>query len=115
MRRRSAGDTDTIRTALLGPGRAFGHARLLAGAAAAADAVARERSVVLVVEADQLERELSDDTFAAATEDQTVAELRQAQRPRARMAATGPLAATKRAGGAGSRRCWHSGRKRPRA
>lgn len=87
-------DTDTIRTALLGPGRAFGHAGLLAGRTAAADAVARERSVVLVVDADQLEHELSDDAFATATEEQTVAGLRQAQRPQARMAATAALAAT---------------------
>jgi CRP-like cAMP-binding protein len=87
-------DTDAIRTALLGPGRAFGHAGLLAGRTATADAVARERSVVLVVEADRLERELSDDAFATAIEEQTVAGLRQAQRPQARLAATNALAAT---------------------
>ena len=83
-------DTNAIRTALLGPGRAFGHAGLLAGHTATADAVARERSVVLVVEADQLERELTDDAFATAIEEQTVAGLRQAQRPQARLAATNP-------------------------
>ena len=87
-------DTDKIRAALLGPGCAFGHAALLAGRTATADAVARERSVVLVVEADQLERELTDDAFATATEEQTIAGLRQAQRPQARLAATDGRAAT---------------------
>lgn len=86
-------DTNAIRTALLGPGRAFGHTGALAGCTATADAIARERSVVLVVEADQLERELSDDGFASAIEEQTVAGLRQAQRPQARLAATNALAA----------------------
>jgi CRP-like cAMP-binding protein len=81
-------DTDAIRTALLGPGRAFGYAGLLAGRTATADAIARERSVVLVIEAEQLERELTDDAFATAIEEQTVAGLRQAQRPQARLAAT---------------------------
>jgi CRP/FNR family transcriptional regulator, cyclic AMP receptor protein len=87
-------DTDAIRTALLGPGWAFGHAGLLAGRTATADAIARERSVVLVVEADQLERELTDDAFATAIEKQTVAGLRQAERPQARLTATDALAAT---------------------
>ncbi len=80
-------DTDTIRAALLGAGRAFGHAALLAGRTATADAVARERSVVLVIDADQLDRELADDAFATATEAQTIAGLRQAQRPQPRLAA----------------------------
>lgn len=80
-------DSSAIRTALLGPGRAFGHAGLLSGRTATADAIARERSVVLVIEADQLERELTDDAFATAVEEQTVAGLRQAQRPQARLAA----------------------------
>jgi CRP/FNR family transcriptional regulator, cyclic AMP receptor protein len=79
-------DRSAIRTALLGPGRAFGYAGLLSGRTATADAIARERSVVLVIEPDRLERELTDDAFATAVEEQTVARLREAQRPQARMA-----------------------------
>jgi CRP/FNR family cyclic AMP-dependent transcriptional regulator len=76
-----------VRVALAGPGRAFGYAGLLTGSAATATAVARERSVVLVVEPDEVEALLATDGFEAAIEHDIVIALRQAERPQARLAA----------------------------
>ena len=76
-----------IRLALLGPGRGFGYAGLIGGQVATATAAARERSVVLVLAADELMRQLGDDPFASAIERDAVAALRQAERPQARLAA----------------------------
>ena len=84
--------TSAIRTALLGPGQAFGHVGALIGQPATTDAVARERSVVLVLSAEQLADELGHDDFATAVEHQTVAGLRHAERPQARLAAMGSRA-----------------------
>jgi CRP-like cAMP-binding protein len=76
-----------VRVALAVPGRAFGYAGLLTGSAATATAVARERSVVLVVEPDEVEALLATDGFEAAIEHDIVIALRQAERPQARLAA----------------------------
>lgn len=80
-------DGDSIRVSLAGPGRAFGHAGLIASSAATATATARERSVVLAIESAELERRLAEDPFASAVERDVVNALRQAERPQARLAA----------------------------
>jgi CRP/FNR family transcriptional regulator, cyclic AMP receptor protein len=76
-----------IRVALAGPGRAFGYAGLLAGDAATATAVARERAIVFVLEPGDLDDLLATDGFEAAIERDIVTALRQAERPQARLAA----------------------------
>jgi CRP-like cAMP-binding protein len=76
-------DGGAIRVALAGPGRAFGYAGVVAGGAATASAVARERSLVLVAD----RRELDAHEFAAAIGHDVVDALRQAERPQARLAA----------------------------
>jgi CRP/FNR family transcriptional regulator, cyclic AMP receptor protein len=78
----------SIRVALAGPGRGFGYASLIAGGAATATAIARERSVILAIESADLERQLTGDPFAAAVERDIVGALRQAERPQARLAAS---------------------------
>ena len=79
-------DGGAIRVALAGPGRAFGYTGSIAGGTATASAAARERSVVLVVDPD----ELASDAFASAIGRDVVVALRQAERPQARLAATRP-------------------------
>ncbi|HEY5318961.1 MAG TPA: cyclic nucleotide-binding domain-containing protein [Solirubrobacteraceae bacterium] len=79
----------TIRLALLGPGRGFGYAGLIAGGATTAAAAARERSVVLVIAPHELEHELEHDPFASAIDRDIVSALRQAERPQAPLAARG--------------------------
>jgi CRP-like cAMP-binding protein len=79
-------ERSAIRVALAGPGRGFGYACLLAGGPATATAAARERSLVLVVEPDELEALLADDSFATGIERDVVFALRQAERPQARLA-----------------------------
>jgi phosphosulfolactate phosphohydrolase-like enzyme len=59
---------------------------LIGGRAAAAAASARERSVVLVLAAEEVSRGLDDDPFASAIERAVVAALRTAERPQARPA-----------------------------
>ena len=76
-----------IRLALLGPGRGFGYAGLIGDRVATATAAARERSVVLVLTADEVTGQLGEDPFASAIERDVVAALRQAERPQARLAA----------------------------
>jgi CRP-like cAMP-binding protein len=82
-----------IRVALLGPGRGFGYAALIAGGAVTAAAAARERSVVLVLAPDELERQLNHEPLASAVERDVVSALRQAERPQARLAAGGDRSA----------------------
>jgi CRP-like cAMP-binding protein len=84
-------DGGSIRVALAGPGHGFGYASLIAGGAATATAIARERSVILAIEPAELERQLTGDLFAAAVERDVVGALRQAERPQARLAASAQL------------------------
>lgn len=91
-------DGRAIRVALLGPGRGFGYAGLIAGGGATAAAAARERSVVLVIAPDELEHRREHDPFASAIEWDIVAALRQAERPQARLAARSGTAAPSPAG-----------------
>jgi CRP-like cAMP-binding protein len=78
-----------IRVELLGPGRGFGYASLVAGGCATTATVARERAVVLLIGPAELERGLEHDPFATAIELDVVAALRQADRPHARLAVSG--------------------------
>jgi CRP-like cAMP-binding protein len=80
--------TSAIRVQLAGPGRGFGYASLLAGGEATTTAVARERSLVLVVDPAELDVLLSTVAFAEAVERDVVGALRQAERPQARLAAS---------------------------
>jgi CRP-like cAMP-binding protein len=80
--------TSAIRVQLAGPGRGFGYASLLAGGEATTTAVARERSLVLVVDPAELDALLSTVAFAEAVERDVVGALRQAERPQARLAAS---------------------------
>ena len=74
-------------------GRGFGYAGLIAGGAVTAAAAARERSVVLVLAPDELERQLNHEPLASAVERDVVSALRQAERPQARLAAGGDRSA----------------------
>ncbi len=76
----------TIRVALLGPGRGFGYPSLIDGGRVTATAAARERTVVFVLAAAELEHQFQHDTFASAIEWDIVHAHRNAALPRARLA-----------------------------